>query len=226
MKISFLKSLLSGGLLAVLLGLGACTTIDMFTYEDGNIYAELETNDPTRITLTVDNRSGENLSLLQNRAVYAGAGRLFPLTALGGIQGGSQLQLSPGTLQSLSFALAEAVTTSNGKQKITPWLPKDISDDRFEFAYTMAGEEHRLVFPDDQKRPLLGKVNVSLDIPLPFSSSITVRRRKIYDLALQQAKESFGKERQKLRLVNIRYDSTSNIFKEKAVLSADVIAAD
>jgi hypothetical protein len=226
MKISFLNGLLSGGLLAALLVLGACSTIDMLTYEDGNIYAELETNDPTRITLTVDNRSGEDLSLLQNQAVHRGAGRRSSLTALGEIQEGSRLQLSPGARQSLSFAPAEAVSMDKGRQKIAPWVPGDASSDRFEFAYALAGEEHPLVFPDDRERPLLGKVNVSLDIPLPFSSSVELRRRKIYDLALQQAKEAFGREGKQLRLVNIRYDSASNGFKEKAVLSADVIAAD
>jgi hypothetical protein len=226
MKISLSNSLLKGGVLAALLVLGGCTTIDMLTYEDGNIYAELETNDPTRITLTVDNRGGEDLSLLQNQAVHTGVGRRSSLTALGEIQGGSQLRLSPGARQSLSFAPAEAVSVSNGKQKIASWVPGDTSNDRFEFAYTVAGEEHPLVFPDRQERPLLGKLNVSLDIPLPFSSSVMARRRKIYDLALKQANDSFGGEGKKLRLVNVRYDSTNKGFKEKAILSADVIAGE
>ncbi|MDR2746359.1 MAG: hypothetical protein LBB77_02835 [Treponema sp.] len=220
--------LLNGGLLAALLVLGACTTIDMLTYEDGNIYAELETNDSTRVTLTVDNRGGGDLILDQDRALYTGGGRRSSLTALAETPDGEipQFRLPSGARRSLSFAPAEAVSVSGGKRKIADWAPQDILDDRFEFTYSMDGEEYPLIFPDEGERPLLGKVNVSLDIAMPFASSVTERRRKIYDLALSQANNAFGGEGKKLRLVNIRYDSTSSGFKEKAILSADVIAGD
>ena len=223
MKISLAGSLL--GVLAALLVLGSCTTIDMFTYEDGNIYAELETNDPARVTLTVDNHSAGDLTLVQNRALHTGSGRRSSLTLLDEAQG-TQFQLSRGDKRSLSFAPAEAISLSGGKQKIAAWVPEDASNDRFEFAYSIAGEEHPLVFPDGQERLLLGKVNVSLDIPIPFSSSVMERRRKIYDLAIKQANSAFGGAGKKLRLVNIHYDGTSNGFKEKATLTADVIAAE
>ena len=219
------KISLLGGVLAALLVLGGCTTIDMLTYEDGNIYAELETNDPTRITLTVDNHGAGDLTLVQNRAVYTGSGRRSSLTVLDEAQG-AQFQLSRGDMRSLSFAPAEAISLSGGKQKIAAWVPGDTFNDRFEFAYSIAGEEYPLVFPDGRERLLLGKVNVSLDIPFPFSSSVTERRRKIYDLAIKQATGAFGGAGKKLRLVNIRYDSTNSGFKEKAALTADVIAGE
>jgi hypothetical protein len=221
-----LGKFLPGGLVALLfLGVctSACSTIDMFTYEDGNLYAELEANNPQQVTLTVDNRSGGELILDQERAAYIGGGRRFPLKALDRESREAPLRLPPGVRQSLSFAPAEALSQDGGK--IAEWVPEDASGDSFEFSYRAAGEEQALIFPDDRERPILGRVKVSLDIPLPFSSSVTERRRRIYDQALIQAKESFGGER-KLRLVNIRYGSTSNGFKEKAVLNADVIAAD
>jgi hypothetical protein len=221
-KITFSNGLLKGGVLASLLVLGACGTIDMLTYEDANLYAELETGDPTRATLTVDNRGGGDLSLVPGRALYSGHGRRSPLTALD--EGGGPV--SPGARRSFSFAPAEARSVKGGKEKIDAWLPADSSGDSFEFAYRLAGEEHPLVFPDNRERPLLGKVNVSLGIPMPFMSTPAERRRKIYNLALGQANSAFGGEGKKLRLVNIRYDSSSNGFKEKAVLSADVIAED
>jgi hypothetical protein len=221
------KVFLNGGILAALLALGACTTIDMFTYEDGNVYAELETNDPARVTLTLDNRGAGDLILDQNRAVYAGGGRRTPLAALGeGPESPPPLRLSPGEQGSRSFAPAEAVSFSKGKRKIAEWVPGDASGDRFEFAYAMAGSEYPLAFPDGREQPILGKVNVSLDILMPFSSTVTERRRKIYNLALSQADTALGGTGKKLRLVNLRYGSENKGLREKAALSADVIAGD
>jgi hypothetical protein len=224
-KAGVLGKFLPGFFAALLVfGAAACTTIDMFTYEDGNVYAELEANNPQQVTLTVDNRGGGDLLLDRSRAAYTGGGRRSPLTALGGSPEDPPLRLPPGTRQSLSFAPAEAVSQSGGKEKIAGWVPEDASGGRFEFTYRAAGEEHPLVFPDDREQPVLGRVKVSLDIPLPFTSSVMERRQKIYDQAFKQAEGAFGGEGKKLRLVNIRYGSTSNGFKEKAVLSADVIA--
>jgi hypothetical protein len=221
------KTILTWAVPSVLLFLGACSTIDMFTYEDENIYAELETNNPGRAALTVDNRGGGELTLDQERASYTGGGRRIPLTAvLEDSAALSPLRVSPGARQSRSFAPTEALTVSGGKLKIADWVPADNAEDRFDFVYRINGEDYPLTFPDSRERPLLGKVKVSLSIALPFRYSIPERRRKIYDLALVQANNAFGERGKKLRLVNIHYDSVSKGFSEQSRLTADVIAAD
>jgi hypothetical protein len=216
-------TILNCGLLAALIFLGACSTIDMFVSEDENLYAELEMNDPARVTLTLNNRGEEELAL--DRFYYTGKdgrGRLKgldeTLTA--------PLRLAPGDRQSRSFALEEALSREGDKLKIAPWVAEDNSGDRFDLVYSVAGEEYPLSFPDRRERVLAGRVKVSLDIALPFRYTVAERRQMIYDMALSQAQSSLGGEGKKLRLVNLRYDSTSNGFSEKAVLSADVIAGD
>jgi hypothetical protein len=197
----------------------------MFTYEDENIYAELEMNDPGRVALTVDNRGGGELTL--DQASYTGGGRRSPLTAVQEDSAApSTLRISPGARQSRSFVLEEALTLSGGKLKIADWVPEDNSEDRFDFVYRLNGEDHPLTFPDNRERPLVGKVKVSLGTALPFRYSIPERRRKIYDLALDQANNAFGGPGKKLRLVNIRYDSSSKGLSETSQLTADVIAGD
>jgi hypothetical protein len=220
-------AILTGALLGALLFLGACSTIDMFTYEDENIYAELETNDPARVTLMVDNRGNREVTLDRERAFYTGGGRRSPLKGIEEAQAElSPLRISPGARQSRSFAPEESLSFDGGKLKIADWVPEDNAGDRFDFVYSVNGEDYPLVFPGSQDQPLLGKVKVSLDIAMPFRYSVTERRRKIYDLALAQANSAFGEGGKQLRLVNIRYDSMSKGFSEKTFLTADVIAAE
>jgi hypothetical protein len=219
------KKMLIWAVPAALLFLGACSTVDMFTFEDENIYAELEMNDPGRVTLTVDNRGSGELTVDQERASYTGGGRRTPLRAVSEDSAPPlPLQISPGAQQTRSFAPAEALALSDGKLKTADWVPEDNSDDRFDFMYNIDGGEHTFTFPDSRERPLLGKVQVSLDIALPFRYSIAERRRMIYDLAVDQANKAFGERGKKLRLVNIHYDSVSKGFSEKIQLTAEVIA--
>jgi hypothetical protein len=216
-------------ILAAVLFSAACTTMNMFSYEDENIYAELETNDPKQITLTINNRSGVEITLDQSSAGYTHGNQESPLTPVTATQSGDQvpaLHLSPRSQQSRSFALERAVTRNSGKPSISDWLPADNAGDCFAFIYRIGGEDHPLIFPDTHERVILGKVSVTLDIAMPFTSSIIDRRRKIYDKALEQAKASFGLDGRQLRLVNLRYSSKSNAFVENAALSADVVAAD
>jgi hypothetical protein len=221
------KAVLTCGVLAALLFLGACSTIDMLTYEDENIYAELEMNNPSRITLMVDNRGNGELTLDRERAFYTSGGRRNPLSGIDETATEtSPLRISPGTRQSQSFAIEEAISPGSGKLKITDWVPEDNAGDQFNFVYSVAGEEHPLVFPDSRERTLTGKVKVSLDIAMPFRYSITERRRRIYDLALAQANGAFGERGRTLRLVNIHYDSESKGLSEKMFLTADVITVE
>ncbi|MDR1971162.1 MAG: hypothetical protein LBQ46_04510 [Treponema sp.] len=213
---------------ALALSLGACSTMDMFTYEDANIYAELETNDPTRVTLTITNRGLEELTLNQREAFHISNSRESPLVPVNAAPPGDPpLRVAPGTQQSQSFAPAQAISQTGGKQYIADWVPPgapaDTVGDRFRFAYRLSGRDYPLAFPDPRERPLKGKVKVSLNIALPFRYSLIERRRRIYDQALIQAESAFGGGGRKLRLVNVRYDSSSNGFSEQAVLSADVV---
>jgi hypothetical protein len=200
----------------------------MSTYEDENIYAELEMNNPKQVTLTVDNRSQGEVVLDQTRVYYSRNSQEAPLTPVTETQSGADvppMRVSPAARKSQNFALDQAVTFKNGKQNISEWLPQDTSDVGVRFVYRVGEEERPLVFPDPQERVLVGRVKVSLDIAVPFFSSIIDRRRKIYDLALAQARNSFGADGKQLRLVNLHYDSKTTGFVENAVLTADVIAA-
>jgi hypothetical protein len=223
------KAVLTCGVLAALLFLGACSTIDMFTYEDENIYAELEMNNPAQVTLMVDNRGNGELTLDRERVFYISGGRRSLLKGIDVTAAETQaspLRIPPGTRQSQSFALEEAISPGSGKLKITDWVPEDNAGDHFNFVYSAAGAEYPLAFPDSKERPLVGTVKVSLDIAMPFRYSITERRRRIYDLAMAQAKDAFGERGRELRLVNIHYDSVSKGLSEKTFLTAGVIAVE
>ncbi|MDR0400411.1 MAG: hypothetical protein LBH51_05655 [Treponema sp.] len=220
-------TILWGAVFTAILFLGACTTIDMFSYEDENIYAELETNDPARVVLTVDNRGAGEVALDWERASYAGGGRNLSLRVIEEeIPAGFPARILPGARQTRSFAPAEALTLSGGELIIADWVPEDNSEDRFSFIYSIDGRDYPLIFPDSRERPVLGAVSVSMTTALPFLRSIGERRRMIYNLALDQAKNAFGGGGKKLRLVNLRYGSSSKGFSEKAELSADVIAGE
>jgi hypothetical protein len=210
------------GVLAALFLAAACTTLDMSTYEDDHIYAELETNNPKQITLTVDNRSGAAFTLDHGGAAFLQNGRESPLTLLDG----TGEPLGPGARQSWNFASGQALSLEDGKPVIGDWVPEDPSGTEFRFNYRTGGEDRSLVFPDTQNRALVGKVSVSADIALPFLKSVADRRRKLYDQAQAQAVANFGAPGKNLRLVNLRYSSSTNAFVEKAALSADVMVVE
>ncbi|MDR3248488.1 MAG: hypothetical protein LBT39_06855 [Treponema sp.] len=215
---------------AALLNLACATTgIALFTFEDENIYAELETNDPQQVNLIIDNRSSGELSLDQSSAAYTHANQESRLIAVDGTQAGSvvpALQVAPQTRQSRNFALERAVTRDGGVASIGDWVPPDTTADRFAFVYRLGDGVYPINFPDTQQRAILGRVTVTLEIAMPAPIPVNERRRRIYEKALEQANASFGAGGRKLKLVNLRYSSTGNFFKESAVLSADVIAAD
>jgi hypothetical protein len=219
-----MKKTLYGALCA--LALAACSTIDLSTYEDADIYAELETNNPKQVTLTVDNRGGDPFTLEQSGAAYRRDNRESPLIPVNSAGESPSRILSPGARQSWVFVAQHALNPGAGKQSIADWVPPDSSSLEFRFTYRLGGEERTLVFPDTGERTLLGKVQVAVDIALPFLKSVEDRRRKVYDQAVAQAAASFGAGGKKLRLVNLRYDSKSNGFVENVILSADVTAAD
>jgi hypothetical protein len=196
----------------------------MSTYEDENVYAELETNNPKQVILTVDNRSGSEVTLDQNGAAFLHNGRESPLTPLDGT--GAPLYIGPGSRQSRNFAASQALSLEGNKPVISDWVPTDPTGVAYRFNYRIGGEEQSLAFPDTQGRTLVGKVNVAADIALPFLKSIPDRRRKLYDQAQAQAVANFSTPGKELQLVNLHYSSTTNAFVEKAALSADVIAVE
>jgi hypothetical protein len=205
----------------------ACTTIDMFTYEDEYVYAELETNNPKRVTLTVDNLGADELTLEQTGASYRYNAREFLLVPVTGAQSGdpaAAMLLPPGARRAWDFVAQQSLSLSGGRQSIATWVPENSSALEFRFAYRLGAEERSLGFPDSGERTIIGKVQVTVDIPLPFLKAIPERRRKVLAQALAQAKTSFGADGKKLQLVNLRYDSRTNGFVENAALSADVIA--
>ncbi|MDR1353228.1 MAG: hypothetical protein LBK05_08095 [Treponema sp.] len=212
----------ASGALVLLLLAAACSTIDMSTYEDANIYAELEMNDPKQVILTVDNRSGAEFVLDPTRAAYLGDNRELPLISLNET-GDAPVNIEPGTQRSRNFTARQALSLKGRKPVINDWVPADSSGMVFRFNYHMGGEEGSLAFPDPQSRTLLGKVTVTADIVLPFFKSIKNRRLKLYRQAQAQAAANFSTPGKKPRLVNLHYSSTNNGFVEKAVLSADVV---
>jgi hypothetical protein len=214
------------GIFIAALFISACTTIDMSTYEDENIYAELEMNDPKQVSLTVTNRTNDEFTLDQNSSSYTHIDQRSPLAAVADTQVGAvvaPLQVPAGTRRTQNFAIEQAVTFTNGKRNISEWVPENTSKEQFSFAYRIGDIEQLITFPDSQGRVLLGKVEVSQDIAVPFFSSIIDRRRKLYDQAVTRAQNDFGKDGKKFKLVNIHYESKTNGFVENASLSADVI---
>jgi hypothetical protein len=228
MKPIELKTVVYSSVFAVLLISAGCTTIDMSTYEDEHIYAELETNNAKQVTLTVENRSGDEFTLEQTGAAYRYNNRESPLVAAGSAGSGgtaSQMLLPPGAQRSWNFVAQHAINLSGGKQSIGNWVPEDSSALEFRFMYHLDGEERSLTFPNTDSRHLVGKLQVTVDIGLPFLKSIADRRRKAYDQAVAQARASFGAGGKALVLVNLRYDSKTNGFVENVTLSADVVEA-
>jgi hypothetical protein len=215
--------------MALLTAACATTGIALFTFEDENIYAELEASDPKQLNLVIDNRSSGALTLDQGKAAYTHANQESRLIAVDGTQAGTAvptLRVPVRTQQSRNFALERAVTRNGDIASVGDWVPPDTSMDRFAFVYRIGDEEYPINFPDTGERVLLGKVTVTLEIGMPAATPVSERRRKIYDKAVEQAAASFGAGGRLLRLVNLRYASTGNFFKESASLSADVIAAD
>jgi hypothetical protein len=222
-----MKTVVNVWAVLAVLGVSACTSIDMATYEDERIYAELEMNDPRQITLTIDNQSQAGLTLDQSGARYTRYSQESPLTALDETAYGTDvppLRVPAGSRGNRNFALEPAVTVTSAKRTVNKWLPEDTSALGFRFYYQADGEEWPLVFPDPQERELVGKVKISIDIAMPFFYTIPERRQRIYDQALIQARNAFGEGGRELRLVNLRYDSKVSGFVEKATLNADVIA--
>ncbi|MDR3148309.1 MAG: hypothetical protein LBU00_08050 [Treponema sp.] len=211
--------------IAVLVMSTACTTIDMSTYEDSYVYAELETNDPKRVTLTVDNRSGTIFTLEETGALYRYEGRESHLVLLNEAEG-SRLSLAPNDRHSWNFVARQALTLSNGTQSVTDWVPANSSTGEFHFAYRLGEEERSLTFPDPGERSLVGRVTISVDIALPFLKPVAERRAQAYEAARVQARDNFGSGGKELRLVNLRYDSSSNGLVEKVTLRADVVAVE
>lgn len=228
MKIIELKTVVYSAVFTVLMISAGCTTIDMFTYEDQLIYAELETNNAKRVTLTVENRSEDGFTLEQTGATYRYNNReslLVPVTSAESGDTATQMLLPPGTQRSWDFVAQHAISLNGDRQSIGNWVPEGSSVLEFRFMYSLGGEERTLTFPYSGERTLAGKLQVAVDIPLPFLKSVADRRRKVYDQAVAQAKTSFGADGKKLILVNLRYDSRTNGFVENVTLSADVIEA-
>jgi hypothetical protein len=213
------------GVLAVL-SVG-CTSIDMSTYEDDYIYAELEMNNPRQVTLTIDNQGPGELTLNQTKMRYSRYNQESPLTPVTETDHGANvpvLRVAPQYRGSQNFTLEPALSLANNKRTITKWIPEDTSALGFKFYYQIEGEERPLFFPNPHERELVGKVKVTLSIAMPFFYTIPERRRKIYDQAVVQARNAFGAGGRELRLVNLHYDSKTSGFVENAVLTADVIA--
>jgi hypothetical protein len=223
------KLMYTGVVLAALLVTAACTSIDMSTYEDEYIYAELEMNDPRQITLTIDNQGQDELILNQTKARYSRYNQESPLTPVTDTDHGSNvpsLRIVPQSRETRNFVLEPSLSLTDDKRIINKWLPEDTSDLGFKFYYQMEGEERPLFFPDPRERELVGKVKITLDIAMPFFYTIPERRRQVYDQAVIQARNAFGADGKELRLVNLHYDSKVSGFVEKAILTADVIAVD
>jgi hypothetical protein len=237
------------GVLAVLSLTVGCTSIDMSTYEDDYIYAELAMDDPRQITLTIDNQGPDELILDQTKVRYIRYNQESPLTPVTETEHGADvppLRIAPQTQGSRNFALEPSLSVTNGKRTINKWVPEDTSALGFKFYYRLEGkepageapageeregeapgrEERPLFFPDPHERELVGKVKVTLGIGMPFFYTIPERRQRIYDQAVAQARAAFGAGGRELRLVNLHYDSKISGFVENAILTADVIAVE
>ncbi|GHV53488.1 hypothetical protein AGMMS49579_12340 [Spirochaetia bacterium] len=196
--------------------ISACTSIDLATYEDEKVYAELETNDAKLITLKVKNLTGTELNILPDQISYSSDSKTNALVP----EGTLKPVASRGT-ESFFFVDPQAVTVPKpDKREVAKWVPDSLKTSEFKFGYRIGETDGVMIFPDPQERTLAGKVNISNDFALPVFTKPEARRTKLYNMALDQAKASFGAG---IRLVNVRYDSTTNFFVDKATLSADVV---
>ncbi|GHU15477.1 hypothetical protein FACS1894163_02300 [Spirochaetia bacterium] len=196
--------------------ISACTSIDLAIYEDEKVYAELETNNAQLVTLKVTNQTGTELNILPDQISYSANSKTNALVPEGTVKPVP----SRGT-ESIFFVDPQAVTVPKpDKRKVDKWVPESLKTSEFRFGYRIGETDGVMIFPDPQERVAVGKVNISNDFALPVFTKPEARRTKLYNMALEQAKASFGAD---IRLANVRYDSTTNFFVDKATLSADVI---
>jgi hypothetical protein len=201
----------------------SCASIDLATYEDENLYAELDTNDPTMVTLLVVNQRDREIELLREGLSYTGGGKTLPMSPLVLSQTGTSVPpmiVPPQARLNRSFAPEQLVRVEGGKLTVPEWVPEKLEGSVFRFAYKAPEGEREIVFPDNQQRQLLGTVKVSNDTAFPAFKSVEDRRKNLYNLAYVQAVSSYGNN---IKLVNLRYDSVKGFFKESSTLSADVI---
>jgi hypothetical protein len=201
----------------------ACTSIDLATYEDENLYAELDTNDPAMVTLSVVNQRTQEIELDRGRLSYARNGETLQLSPVVLSQIGTSappMAIPPQARLERSFAPERLIRTEKGKLIIPDWVPDELDGSVFRFGYKAPDGEKEILFPDTQQRQLLGTVKIANDTVFPFFKSVEARRKNLYNLALAQAAGSYGSN---VKLVNLRYDSAKGFFKESASLSADVI---
>jgi hypothetical protein len=200
----------------------ACTSIDLATFEDENIYAELETNNPAMVTLMVVNRQDQEIELDRDRLNYIQGGETMQMSPLVLSQTGTAIPpmiIPPRARLSRSFAPEQLIQVKKGKLVIPKWVPQNIDGSVFRFAYKTPEGQKEMVFPDTRHRQLLGSVKITNDTVFPFFKSVEARRKVLYDMAHAQAVASHGNS---IRLVNLQYDSTKGFFKESSSLSADV----
>ena len=196
--------------------ISACTSIDLATYEDEKVHAELETNNAKLVTLKVTNQTGTELNILPDRISYSVNSKTNALVPEGTVKPVA----SRGT-ESFFFVDPQAVSLPKpDKRKVAKWVPESLKTSSFSFGYRIGETDGVMIFPDPQERVVAGKVNVSNDFALPVFTKPEARRTKLYNMALEQAQAGFGAN---IRLANVRYDSAANFFVDKATLSADVI---
>jgi hypothetical protein len=207
-----------------LIFISACTTIDLTTYEDELVYAELETNNAKLVTLKVKNQTDRELNILPDQISYSvnNAANVLAPEWETGVQPGTITPVASKETTSRSFVDPQAVTVNekSGKRTVAKWVPDSLKTSGFRFGYRVGETNGVMIFPDPQERVVAGHTNVSKDFALPIFTKADARRSKLYNMALDQAKGSFGAD---IRLVNLRYDSTNSFFVDKATLSADVI---
>jgi hypothetical protein len=202
----------------------ACTSIDLATYEDDKLYAELETSDPTMVTLTVESRWNSEIEINRDRLSYNRNGLTQPMSPLVLSQTGTAappMTVPARARLNRSFAPEQLIRVEGGKLVVPNWVPEELEGSVFRFGYKTAEGEGEMVFPDPQQRQILGSVKVSNDAALPFFKSVGDRRKTLYNMARDQAIDTYGNN---IKLVNLRYESTKAFFKETGRLSADVVA--
>jgi hypothetical protein len=201
----------------------SCSSIDLATYEDENLYAELDTNDPTMVSLLVVNRRNQEIELDRQGLSYTENGETLQISPLVLSQTGTAIPpliVPPQSRLNRSFAPERLIRTENGKLVIPEWVPEKLEGSVFRFPYTAAEGKKEIVFPDNRQRQILGTVKIANDTVFPFFKSVEDRRKKLYSLAHSQAVSSYGAN---IKLVNLRYDSAKGFFRESSSLNADVI---